>query len=62
MLVAVVNGVLGAPFVVVVMLIAGDKSIMGDQRNGRVVLGLGWATAALLAATALTLLVATVPF
>ena len=60
-LVAVVNGVLGAPFVVVVMLIAGDRGIMGEQRNSRVVLGLGWATAALLAATALALLAATLP-
>ena len=34
---------------------------MGEQRDGRVVLGLGWATAALLAATALALLAATLP-
>ena len=58
-LVAVVNGLLGAPFVVVVMLIAGDRRIMGAQRNILAVRVLGWATAALLGVSAVALVVAT---
>jgi NRAMP (natural resistance-associated macrophage protein)-like metal ion transporter len=57
-LVAVVNGLLGAPFVVVVMLIAGDRKIVGEQRNSRLILALGWATAALLGASAVALVAA----
>ena len=46
--VAVINGVLAAPFVAIVMLIADDERIMGDRRNGRLARTLGWLTFALM--------------
>jgi Mn2+/Fe2+ NRAMP family transporter len=54
--VAVINGVLAAPFVAIVMLIADDERIMGDHRNGRLARTLGWLTFALMAAAAIALL------
>ena len=53
--VAVINGVLAAPFVAIVMLIADDERIMGDRRNGRLARTLGWLTFALMAAAAIAL-------
>jgi NRAMP (natural resistance-associated macrophage protein)-like metal ion transporter len=55
--VAIINGVLAAPFVAIVMLIASDSQIMGERRNGRLASGLGWLTFALMAAAAVALLV-----
>jgi NRAMP (natural resistance-associated macrophage protein)-like metal ion transporter len=54
-LVAVINGVAAAPFLVLVMLISNDKKIMGDYVNGKLARTLGWATAALMAAAAIIL-------
>ena len=54
--VAVINGVLAAPFVAIVMLIASDERIMGDHRNGGLAQTLGWLTFALMAAAAVALL------
>ena len=51
-LVGVINGVAAAPFLAVVMLVAGDRSIMKDHANGRLATALGWATVALMAAVA----------
>lgn len=42
---ATVNGIAAAPFLVVTMLISGDKGIMGPYRNGRLAATLGWFTA-----------------
>ena len=53
--VAVINGVLAAPFVAIVMLIADDERIMGDRRNGRLARTLGWLTFALMGAAAVAL-------
>ena len=53
--VAVINGVAAAPFLVLVLLIAGDKEIMGDYVNGRLARILGWGTTALMAAAAVIL-------
>ena len=55
--VAVINGALAAPFVAIVMLIAGDEHLMGDHRNGRLASTLGWTTFALMAAAAFALVV-----
>jgi Mn2+/Fe2+ NRAMP family transporter len=45
---ALVNGIAAAPFMIVVMLISGDRNLMGPQRNGRLAQILGWgATAAM---------------
>ena len=51
---ALVNGLLAAPFLVLVMLISQDTSIMGRKyRNGRAAQILGWGTTALMAVAAL---------
>jgi Mn2+/Fe2+ NRAMP family transporter len=44
-LVAVINGIAAGPFLVLVMLIAGDSTIMGDYVNGRFARVVGWTTA-----------------
>ncbi len=49
---AFVDGVIAAPFLVVVMLISRDRRIMGAHRNGRFASTLGWLTTALMAAAA----------
>jgi NRAMP (natural resistance-associated macrophage protein)-like metal ion transporter len=54
-LVAVVNGVAAAPFLVVVMLVSGSRAIMGTYANGRLATTIGWATAAIMAAAAVAL-------
>jgi len=58
-IVAVINGVAAAPFLLLVMLISADKTIMGDYRNGRLATFIGWTTFALMAAAALTLVAQT---
>lgn len=54
-LVAVINGVAAGPFLVLLMLIAGNSAIMGDYVNGRLARALGWATAAIMATAAIVL-------
>jgi Mn2+/Fe2+ NRAMP family transporter len=54
---AIVNGVVAAPFLVAIMLISGDESIMGQRRNGRLASTLGWATVALMVAASVAMLV-----
>jgi Mn2+/Fe2+ NRAMP family transporter len=49
---AFVNGVAAAPFLVLVMLVSGDRKLMGDHANGRVATILGWLTAAIMAVAA----------
>lgn len=49
---AFVNGVAAAPFLVLVMLVSGDRKLMGDHTNGRLAKALGWLTAALMAVAA----------
>ena len=55
-LVAVINGIAAAPFLFVVMLIARDRAIMGEYRNGKVASILGWLAFAVMAAAALVML------
>ena len=54
--VAVINGMAAAPFLVVVMLIAGSRRLMGDYVNGKLAKTVGWATAALMAVAAIALI------
>jgi NRAMP (natural resistance-associated macrophage protein)-like metal ion transporter len=54
-LVAVINGVAAAPFLVLVMLISNDTKIMGDYSNGKLARVLGWGTTALMTAAAIIL-------
>ncbi|KHL02150.1 Nramp family divalent metal transporter [Sinomonas humi] len=47
---AMLNAIAAAPFVVVVLLIAGNKAIMGKRANGRLSKTIGWVTAGVMAA------------
>jgi NRAMP (natural resistance-associated macrophage protein)-like metal ion transporter len=50
--VALINGLAAAPFLVVVMLIAGNRRLMGDYVNGRLATTIGWLTVGLMGAAA----------
>ncbi|HEY2430424.1 MAG TPA: Nramp family divalent metal transporter [Acidimicrobiales bacterium] len=54
-LVAVINGVAAAPFLVIVMCISGSRRIMGARVNGRLATTVGWATVVLMAAAAVAM-------
>jgi len=53
--VAVLNGVIAAPFLVMVMWISSSRAIMGDFVNGKAAKFLGWTTAVLMAVAAILL-------
>ena len=55
-LVAVINGVAAAPFLVVVMWVSSSRQIMGDYVNGNAAKILGWTTVAIMAAAAIALI------
>ncbi|HUD76799.1 MAG TPA: hypothetical protein VMR00_03025 [Streptosporangiaceae bacterium] len=57
MLVAVLNGIAAAPFLIVVMIISRNRALMGDSRNGRLAAALGWITVALMTAAAIAILI-----
>jgi Mn2+/Fe2+ NRAMP family transporter len=54
-LVAVINGVAAAPFLVVVMWVSSDKRLMGDYVNGKAAKILGWLTVSVMAFAAIAL-------
>ena len=54
-IVALINGLAAAPFLVVVMLISGNRRLMGEHRNGRLARTLGWLTVGLMGAAAVAL-------
>jgi NRAMP (natural resistance-associated macrophage protein)-like metal ion transporter len=56
-IVALINGIAAAPFLVVILLIANDSKLMGKRRNGRASNVLCWMTVALMGTAALSLLV-----
>ncbi len=56
---ALINGLLAAPFLVLVMLVSDDRTTMGDYANGHLARTLGWATTLLMAAAAIAYLVLT---
>lgn len=41
---AVINGFLSPPLLVVIMLIANNREVMGERVNGRLLNALGWTT------------------
>ncbi|MEZ2390159.1 Nramp family divalent metal transporter [bacterium RCC_150] len=45
---ALVNGIAAAPFLIITMLIARDRIIMGEYRNGKLAATAGWITAAIM--------------
>jgi len=53
--VALINGLAAAPFLVVVMLISGNREVMGEHRNGKLARTLGWLTAGLMGLAAIAL-------
>jgi Mn2+/Fe2+ NRAMP family transporter len=55
-LVAVINGVAAAPFLVVVMSVSSSRRIMGEYVNGNAAKILGWVTASIMAAAAVALI------
>ncbi|MHB1988532.1 MAG: Nramp family divalent metal transporter [Acidimicrobiales bacterium] len=54
-LVAVLNGIAAAPFLVVVMWVSSSERLMGEYVNGKVAKVLGWLTAAIMALAAIAL-------
>jgi Mn2+/Fe2+ NRAMP family transporter len=55
-LVAVINGIAAGPFLILVMVVSGNKEIMGpDFVNGRLAKTLGWTTAGLMSVAAVAL-------
>jgi NRAMP (natural resistance-associated macrophage protein)-like metal ion transporter len=52
---AVINGVTAPLLLVVIMLVAGDREVLGDYVPGRVLLGLGWITAGVMGLAALAM-------
>jgi NRAMP (natural resistance-associated macrophage protein)-like metal ion transporter len=54
---AVFNGLLAPVLIVVLMLVANNRRIMSGVRNGLLLNGLGWATAAVMSAAAVALIV-----
>jgi NRAMP (natural resistance-associated macrophage protein)-like metal ion transporter len=56
-LAAIINGIAAAPFLIVVLLVANNRELMGDRRNGRVSNFLGWTTVVLMSAAAILLVV-----
>jgi NRAMP (natural resistance-associated macrophage protein)-like metal ion transporter len=56
-LVAVINGIAAGPFLIIVMLIAGNRQIMSEKYvNGKLAKTLGWTTTGLMLAAAVALL------
>ncbi len=53
--VAIVNGVAAAPFLVALVLVASDWEIMGRHRNGRLANVIGWFTIALMTIAAIAM-------
>ncbi len=47
---ASLNGIIAAPFLILVMLISGDRKLMGKQRNGKLAGTLGWLTVVVMGA------------
>ena len=54
-LVAVINGVVAAPFLALVMLISSDRKIMGEYVNKTLAATLGWTTTVVMAVAAIVL-------
>jgi Mn2+/Fe2+ NRAMP family transporter len=55
---AVINGVLAPPLILVVVLLTGDRTVMGDKVNSRIVASLGWLAFVVMTAAALGLVIA----
>jgi NRAMP (natural resistance-associated macrophage protein)-like metal ion transporter len=56
---AVINGVLAAPLLILVMLLANNRQVMGERTNGRWLNVIGWTTAVVMSVAAIALIVTT---
>lgn len=56
---AVINGFVAPPLLVLIMLVANNRKIMGKRTNGRLTNTLGWAAAAIMFAAAAVLVITT---
>lgn len=57
---AVINGLVAPPLLALVMVVSGDRLIMGDRTNGPIIRVIGWLTAIVMAVAALALIVTTI--
>jgi NRAMP (natural resistance-associated macrophage protein)-like metal ion transporter len=57
---AVLNGLLAAPLLVLVMIVANDREAMGTRTNGRLLNVIGWITTSVMALAAIGLIVTTI--
>jgi Mn2+/Fe2+ NRAMP family transporter len=57
-IVAIINGVAAAPFLIAVMLVSNDRQIMGEHRNGKLAATIGWFTVALMTIAAIAMFAA----
>jgi len=57
---AIINGLLAAPILVLVMLLANNRKIMGERTNGRWLNVVGWATTIVMGVAAIALIVTTI--
>ncbi|MBW4079542.1 MAG: hypothetical protein HIU84_13770 [Acidobacteria bacterium] len=55
-LIAIIDGVLAAPLLVVVMIVSRSRSLMCEYVNGKVANFLGWLTVALMAGASIAML------
>ena len=56
---AVINGLVAPPLLILVMIISGDRRIMGTRVNGRLVGAVGWIAAGIMSLAAIALVVLT---
>jgi Mn2+/Fe2+ NRAMP family transporter len=54
---AVINGVVAVPLVVVIVLLASKKAVMGQYTASRAIVGLGWITAAIMGIAAVRMII-----
>ena len=57
-IVAIVNGIAAAPFLICVMLVSNDRRLMGAYRNGKLATTIGWATTTIMAVAAIAVFAA----
>jgi Mn2+/Fe2+ NRAMP family transporter len=57
---AVIDGLLAAPILVLLMLVANNRKIMGERTNGRWLNLLGWGTTIVMSVAAVALIVTTI--
>lgn len=56
---AVINGLVAPPLLILVMIVSGDRRIMGDRINGRLVKAVGWVAAGVMSLAAIALVALT---